>query len=163
MDLVKRGTCRCARLEYAVSHAFGPVIHCHCAFCRRVHGAAFTTVAFVPRASVVWIRGETDVAVYSTPLGNRRYFCGGCATPMFNVGGAGELAAIVIGSLQDSDQPAAWAHVNTESKAPWHTISDDLPQFRTWPAARELRALADKHRCVWLPRQLLLPAVEKGP
>jgi hypothetical protein len=92
-----------------------------------------------------------------TPHGNRRHFCGYCASPLFNVAAAGELAAVVIGSLQDAEQPAPWAHVNTESKAPWYAISDGLPAFPSWPAAAELRALADDHRCDWLPRQLLLP------
>jgi len=124
----------------------------------RVHGAAFTTVAFVPRSSLTWIRGEDEASIYSTPLGNRRSFCGLCASPLFNVARAGDLAAVVIGSLQDADQPAPWAHVNTESKAPWHRISDDLPQFSTWPAADQLRVLADRHRCAWLPDQLLFPA-----
>lgn len=153
------GNCRCGERKYSVSHDFGPVVNCHCAFCRRVHGAAFTTVAFVPRSSLTWIQGEEGASVYSTPHGNRRHFCGLCASPLFNVGGAGELAAIVIGSLQDAEQPAPWAHVNTESKAPWHRISDSLPEFSTWPAAEQLRGLADEHRCEWLPDQLLVPAV----
>ena len=150
--------CRCGELQYTVSHSFGPVVNCHCAFCRRVHGAAFTTVAFVPRASVAWLRGEGDASVYTTPLGNQRHFCGRCASPLFNVGGAGGLAAVVVGSLQDSDQPDPWAHVNLESKAAWHQISDGLPQFASWPVANELRALANARGCGWLPEQLLIPA-----
>lgn len=154
------GTCRCTALQYSFDHdhGFGPVVSCHCAFCRRVHGAAFTTVAFVPRASITWTRGEGSASVYVTPHGNRRHFCGHCASPLFNVAAAGELAAVVVGSLQDAEQPAPWAHVNTESKAPWHRISDGLPAFPGWPAAAELRALADEHHCAWLPDQLLLPA-----
>jgi hypothetical protein len=152
------GNCRCGALQYSVTHRFGPVINCHCTFCRRVHGAAFTTVAFVPRGALDWVRGEDAVAVYRTPLGNRRHFCGMCASPLFNTGGAGELAAIVVGSLQDAEQPAPWVHVNTETQAPWHRICDGLPEFLTWPKAEELRALAREQGCDWVPEQLLLPA-----
>ena len=34
-------------MRYRLTGPFGPVANCHCGFCRRVHGAAFTTVAFV--------------------------------------------------------------------------------------------------------------------
>lgn len=151
------GSCRCTALQYEASHGLGPVVSCHCPFCRRVHGAAFTTVAFVPRAALTWIRGEADASVYVTPYGNRRYFCGLCASPLFNVGVEGELAAIVVSSLPDTEQPAPWAHVNTENKAPWHRICDGLPEFPAWPTADELRGLAERHGCQWLPAQLLLP------
>ena len=156
--MTTQGSCRCGSLQYAISHEFGPVVNCHCSFCRRVHGAAFTTVAFVPRDSIVWVSGEEGVSAYVTPVGNRRHFCGTCASPLFNVGAGGELAAIVLGSLRDDEQPVPWAHVNTESKAPWHQISDGLPKFSTWPSAEELMALATKHSCIWLPQQLLIPA-----
>lgn len=151
------GGCRCGNLGYRVSYEPGPVINCHCSFCRRVHGAAFTTVAFVPEESIVWTRGEDEVSVYVTPMGNRRHFCRFCASPLFNVGAAGELVAIVIGSLPDDAQPAPWAHVNIESKASWHPIADGLPAFESWPYEDELRALAAHNGCTRLPSQLLLP------
>ena len=151
------GRCRCGALRYAVVHAFGPVVCCHCSFCRRVHGASFTTVAFVPRGAVSWLQGEEEASLYQTPQGNFRHFCGTCASPLFNVGGSGGLAAVVTSSLRDDRQPEPWAHVNTESMAPWHRIADGRPEFESWPPARKLRALAREHGASWLPEQLLLP------
>ena len=149
--------CRCGTTKFEVSRAFGPVLNCHCPFCRRVHGAAFTTVAFVPRAAIRWVLGEGEASVYLTPQGNHRFFCGACASPLFNAGGGGDLAAVVVASLRDDQQPAPWADVNTESKAPWYALSGELPAYPSWPAARELRALARANGCDWLPPQLLLP------
>ncbi len=150
------GGCRCGALGFTVAHPFGPVVNCHCSFCRRVHGAAFTTVAFAPRASVAWTGDGQGVSIYTTPHGNRRHFCGSCASPLFNVGAGGALAAVVVSSLDDELQPVPWAHVNVESKAPWYEISDGLPEFSSWPAAPELEALAQAQANAWLPEQLLL-------
>lgn len=151
------GGCRCGALQYSVSHAFGPVVCCHCSFCRRVHGAAFTTVAFVPLESVSWLQGEDEASVYQTPHGNRRHFCGTCASPLFNVGGRGDLAAVVTSSLPDDRQPDPWAHVNTESMSPGYRIADGRPTFESWPPGSALRALARQHGAAWLPEQLVLP------
>ena len=39
------GGCRCGALRYQVDGDLGPVANCHCAFCRRIHGAPFTTIS----------------------------------------------------------------------------------------------------------------------
>jgi hypothetical protein len=39
-----------------------------------------------------------------------------------------------------------WAHVNTESKAPWLEIGDTIPQFATFPSAAELEVLVRRNR-----------------
>jgi hypothetical protein len=52
---------------------------------------------------------------------------------------------LVVTSLDDDSDVAPWAHFNIESKAPWLTILDDLPQFETGPTPEEWAALARSH------------------
>jgi hypothetical protein len=56
------------------------------------------------------------------------------------------LLCLVVASLDDESQTRPWAHFNTESKAPWFVIQDELPQFETGPTpeqwARLVRANA---------------------
>lgn len=64
----------------------------------------------------------------------------------------------MIGSLADEFQPRPWAHVNTESRSPWFSIDDALPQFLAWPDATELRSMCSRHPGAWIPEPLLGPA-----
>ena len=55
-------------------------------------------------------------------------------------------------------QPMPWFHVNTESKAPWFEIRDDLPRYEAWPSPKEVREFA-RARDLQIPDQLFGPAV----
>ena len=64
------GGCQCGLVRYEVTAELGPVFHCHCAFCRRIHGAAFTTIALLPREAFDWLSGSGHVARFLTPGGS---------------------------------------------------------------------------------------------
>jgi hypothetical protein len=149
------GGCRCGALRYTFEGDLGPVANCHCAFCRRVHGAPFTTIVFVSRKAFAWEPGSAEPSRWTTPAGNVRQFCGTCAAPICNYSTAVDLASLVVASLPDAQQPRPWLHVNTESMAPHHEIRDDLPRFPAWPSADELCALARGRADVWLPEDVL--------
>jgi hypothetical protein len=148
------GGCRCGHLQYRLVGPLGPVANCHCVFCRRVHGAAFTTVAFVPPDAFAWLGPPEAASRYQTPLGAVRHFCGRCASPIFNFSPVLELGAVVTQSLHGA-QPAPWVHVNVESKVPWLALADGLPQFPAWPSPAELRELLRAHPGAWVPERLL--------
>ncbi len=126
-------------------------------FCRRVHGAPFTTVAFIAPESFVWLTLPDAPSRYRTPLGAVRHFCGRCASPIFNFSPVLDVGGLVTQSL-DGAQPTPWVHVNLESKVPWLVLADALPRFPTWPSPDELRELLRAHPGAWAPR-LLEPAV----
>ncbi len=155
--MIRTGSCRCGHLEYQLVGEFAPVVNCHCSFCRRVHGAAFTTVAFLPATGFSWLSSPGRSSTYTTPAGNVRHFCGRCASPVCNLRPGVDVACVVVASLLEEHQLPPWAHVNTESKAPWYKIADGLPQFREWPTPDELRELAREHGST-LPPELLGPA-----
>ncbi len=118
------------------------MFHCHCRFCRQIHGAAFTTIALVPRTALRWLHGSAEAATYATPRGSVRHFCGVCTAPICNHPLEPDLLCLVVTSLDDDSRVEPWAHFNTEAKAPWFTIQDDLPQFATGPTPEEWAALA---------------------
>ena len=140
------GGCRCGRLRYEVSGDLGPVFNCHCRFCRQVHGAAFTTVALIPRATFRWSESSAEASRFVTPQGSVRHFCGDCASPVCNHPPEPELLCLVVSSLDAELDTRPWAHLNTESKAPWYEITDDLPQYETGPDPTEMQRLARLNR-----------------
>ncbi len=149
----RTGRCLCGDLAYAVSGDLAPVINCHCGFCRRVHGAPFTTVAFLPVSGLARLPSSAEPSRFTTALGNVRHFCPRCSTPVYNTRPGVNVACLVVSSLAEEFQPSPWFHVNTESKAPWFEIGDDLPRFETWPSPREVREFA-RSRDLQVPDQL---------
>ncbi len=136
------GGCRCGELRYELTSGSGPIWNCHCRFCRQVHGAAFTTVAIMPRNSFRWSDASGLPSIYETPLGSIRHFCGICASPICNFPLERALICLVVASLDDELDRTLWAHVNLESKAAWFQIGDDLPRFQKSPDLDELELLA---------------------
>lgn len=152
------GGCLCGFLRYEVAAELAPVFHCHCGFCRHVHGASFTTVGFLSATRFTWLSSSGEPSMFVTPLGNHRHFCGRCASPIYNLAPSVGLACVIVPSLAEPSRAMPWAHVNTESKAPWFEIRDGLPQFAAWPSPNELAELAARHG-VPLPSELGTPAV----
>jgi len=154
----REGACSCGSLRFTVAGELAPVVHCHCRFCRRAHGAAFTTIGFFSASRFSWDASAATPARYVTPAGNHRYFCSRCATPIYNHAPSIGLACVVVASLSEDDQPAPWAHVNTESGSAHFEISDGLPSFSAWPDSGQLIELARRHDAT-LPPELLRSVV----
>ena len=144
-EMARSGGCRCGLVRYDLTGDLGPVFNCHCRFCRQIHGAAFTTIAMVPRSNFQWSPGSSEASQFKTPGGSVRNFCGVCATPVCNLPREENLLCLVVASLDDDSELAPWAHFNIESKAPWFTIADDLPQFEAGPTPEEWAELAHNH------------------
>jgi hypothetical protein len=109
--------------------------------CRKQHGAAFRSRAGVADASDFhWVQGEELVKFYESSPGTHRGFCSNCGSPLVNrldanaitAGGVARIG-IHLGTLDDDPGVAPVAHVYVASKAPWFTITDDLPQFAEMP------------------------------
>ncbi len=143
------GGCYCGDLRYELRSPLGLVANCHCGFCRRIHGAPYTTVTFIEADAFHWTSGEARV--YVTPMGNLRHFCTRCASPTCNFQPVGEFASLVVGSLDAQYQQPAWFHVNVESKLPWIDVDDGRPAFEGFPSRATIRDIARSHRDAWLP------------
>ena len=140
-----RGSCLCGGVRYEIT---GPLIgpaNCHCTMCRKQHGAAFRSRARVQPTDFRWVQGEDLVKFYESSPGSRRGFCSVCGSPMinristnavtggFNPAGATEMIGIQLSSLDDDPGVSPELHVFVDNKAPWFTITDDLPQYAALP------------------------------
>jgi hypothetical protein len=75
-----RGGCHCGTVRLVARFPSRFVAHCHCASCRRAHGAAFVTWAGFPSAQVSVTAGADALAVHESSPGTRRSFCRRCGT-----------------------------------------------------------------------------------
>lgn len=123
------GSCLCGRVAYTIDGPLSEVLNCHCAMCRKGHGAAFRTRATVQVRDFTWTRGLNDVTWYASSPGTYRGFCSACGTPLLSrFDSAPEAYGLPLGPLDDDPGVRPQRHVHVASKAPWHEISDDLPQ-----------------------------------
>lgn len=131
--MTRTGGCYCGVVQYSLENDLGPLVNCHCRYCRRAHGAAFATVSLVQRANFRFTSGEEAVREYRNPEGFR-YFCGCCGGRLFNRPlSTDKVMLLVVASLDEEPEQGPVMHINVESKARWYDIHDGLPQHQGFP------------------------------
>lgn len=124
------GSCLCGRIEYEISKPLQIIEHCHCSMCRKSHGAAFATDAFVMRDDFQWLRGEDSLARYESSPGTFRCFCRVCGSRLVMEPREPPQAIVVyLGAIDDDPVGRPGAHIFAKDVAPWYEISDPLPRF----------------------------------
>ena len=139
-----RGSCLCGGVRYEVAGELSSVLNCHCSMCRKAHGAAFRTRASVRAQDFRWTQGEDLVTWYESSAGNHRGFCRVCGSPLLSrFDFDPSFYGLPLGCLDDDPGKKPRRHVFTAYKAPWHDITDDLPQFSDLPPRATLGTAAD--------------------
>jgi len=130
------GKCLCEAVTYEISGSLGPIFNCHCSKCRRWHGAAFRTRASITRSQFRWLSGEHLLKAYRSSDNVTKTFCSVCGSNLASFYlDRPEVVGIPLGGLEQDPGGKPEAHIFVGSKAPWHEITDGLPQFDTWPVS----------------------------
>jgi hypothetical protein len=129
-----RGSCPCGGVRYEINGPLRGVLNCHCSMCRKAHGAAYRTRASVKAADFGWVQGEELVTYYESTPGNHRGFCRVCGSPLISrFDFDPTVYGVPLGALDDDPGKKPKLHVFVAHKAPWHDITDELPQFAELP------------------------------
>jgi hypothetical protein len=128
-----KGACLCGAVEYRVADAFRYAMNCHCSQCRRATGSAFKAFAGIERAELGLVRGAGQTLVFGEEDGAHDIRCGRCGSLLYSVVREGAYVHVAMGTLMDDPSIRPSAHICVGSKAPWHEITDDLPQFEGLP------------------------------
>ena len=128
------GHCECGRISYEVDGEITDFSHCHCSQCRRLHGAAFATFAGVAKRDFRYVSGDASLKIYASSAGHDRVFCAECGSDiMVAVDSEPDDLYLCMGTVNGDPARPAGYHIYVGSKAPWHEINDDLPQYDTEP------------------------------
>jgi len=96
-----------------------------------VTGSAYKSLAGIEREKLEITEGKDALLVVGDDdLNDTR--CASCGSFLFSVVRDGEYVHVGMGSLIDSPSIQPTAHIFVGSKAPWHEITDDLPQFEEY-------------------------------
>jgi hypothetical protein len=128
-----RGSCLCGAVRYELDGGAMFINHCHCSMCRKVHGAAFGSFLHADGTRFRWTAGEDRVRRHDSSPGNQRAFCSVCGSNLPVLEEAGAHVIIPAGTLDDDPGLRPIVHFHVASKAPWHEITDEVPQFDTFP------------------------------
>ncbi len=135
-----KGSCLCGHVVFGFKPMPGLLGNCHCRVCRKSHGAPFVTWLIVDPTSLQIEKGEDCITEHNHTPGVGRVFCKKCGSRLWDYeksshGTAKKSGMFTIAAAAvDSEIPYPVAcHFNVESKAPWVSITDELPQFAGWP------------------------------
>jgi len=128
------GTCLCGGIAYEIDGPLMQPLYCHCSMCRKAQGSAFRARAGVKTADFRFVRGAELVTYYESSPGERRGFCRVCGSPIHTrFDRRPEVQGLPLGLLDQDPGVRPEFHVFVGNKAPWHDITDELPQFRALP------------------------------
>ena len=135
------GKCLCGAVRYDVADAFLYAMNCHCSNCRRTTGSAFKPFAGIEREKLTVTQGADGLLIYGGDEAHDAH-CGKCGSLLYSVVRDGAYVHITMGTLLGDPTIRPTRHSFVGSKAPWFTITDDLPQHeehvtRSSPAPRQ--------------------------
>ena len=150
-------TCLCGGIRIEISGRLGPVGYCHCSRCQKASGSAFSANADVRHRYWTWVSGEDLIQEFESMPGVLRAFCRRCGAPVYSRRTVDpETRRIRLGLIDGDPGRRALVHCWVESKAPWFSITDALPQFRQGPTGAPStppvimsRVQADDHARQW--------------
>jgi hypothetical protein len=143
-NLPIEGGCLCGGVRFSAKPPTLFCCHCHCAWCRKAHGAAFVTWFGVRDEAFSLTRGAETVRWYRSSEKSERGFCPTCGTTMFfrSTLAQGEMH-IALACADGPIDRAPHLHVFFEARAPWVTTHDELPHYdRDHPALKKYQAVS---------------------
>lgn len=121
------GHCLCSVVSFEIMGPLTTPAACHCAMCRRWHGALGTyTSVSLARIS---LSGNENVVWYRSSNSAERGFCKICGSKLFwrNVGS--DSIDITMGTLDTPTNLEISKHIWVTFKGDYYDIADCLPQF----------------------------------
>ena len=131
MDHSITGGCLCGKLAYEVPGPITAIDYCHCSRCRKASGSAFAAVTSVSRSHFKIIKGLQYLKSYKTDADFERIFCSECGSQLYSIRPAlADTIRLRLGSIDTPIDGTVSAHIFASSKADWHDICDQVPQYQ---------------------------------
>mgnify|MGYP000916298165 FL=1 len=133
MSTIISGSCLCGAVRYEVADEFHAAFNCHCSRCRRATGSAFKPMAAIVFDKIRLVQGQDDLLIYGQPPGSHDLHCRHCGSFLYSYIAENGNGHVAMGTLVDAPSIRPQFHMFVGSKAPWHEITDGLPQYEGFP------------------------------
>ena len=135
--------CLCGDVAWEAGGTFDLLTHCHCARCRKAHGAAFTSTVLATAEAFRFLQGKERIVRYESVPGLFRPFCNRCGSKVPSGDVWNERVSLAAGMLEGDPETPPLAHFFVASKAPWHEITDSLPRFDGHATGTDFKTFSD--------------------
>ncbi|TNH82730.1 hypothetical protein CF139_19855 [Aeromonas hydrophila] len=128
-------SCLCGAVALSLPDRFDYLGNCHCSECRKFSGADYAPVGGLDGALVTITRGEEAISRFQKSPETTLAFCRQCGSSLFSEKRSSGKLNLRLGILDTAPSQRPGCHIFVGSKAPWHEITDELPQFEARPTA----------------------------
>lgn len=126
-------SCLCGAVALTLPDQFDYMGNCHCSECRKFSGGDYASVGGLDGSKVTIVKGEEAIGRYRKSAETTLAFCRHCGSSLFSQKSCSGKINLRLGVLDDVPSQRPTFHIFVGSKAPWHQIGDDCPQFDTRP------------------------------
>lgn len=127
-------SCLCGAVALTLPDQFDYMGNCHCSECRKFSGGDYASVGGLDGNQVTIVKGEEAIGRYRKSAETTLAFCRHCGSSLFSQKSSSGKINLRLGVLDDVPSQRPAFHIFVGSKAPWHQIGDDCPQFDTRPS-----------------------------
>jgi hypothetical protein len=124
-----KGSCLCGGVAYKADAPLSPIVHCHYETCRKAHGAAFSSIASVPRESFRWTKGQELLGAFESSPGKTRKFCTRCGSQLIAERADKDTVMLRLGCLDTPVMQTAIAHIWRSDAAAWYDPRVQVPEL----------------------------------
>jgi hypothetical protein len=129
-----RARCYCGAVQLEIEDAFVSAFYCHCSRCRQQTGSAFSALGCIEVEKFAIRSGEDAVSRSQGTADGHSAVCAFCHARLYAIVRQQRFVHIPLGILADTPSVRPSFHIFVGSKAPWYTITDDLPQHHELPS-----------------------------
>lgn len=125
------GSCLCKAVQFKISDTPKAVINCHCDFCRKHSGGAFSTYLIVAETVLELTSGQDSIVSFQLRENAYKHFCRQCGTPIYNKNAKySGLSMVYLGAVSASSEIAPTANIYCESQLPWVPAIAEIRTFQ---------------------------------
>ncbi|WP_349919213.1 GFA family protein [Aeromonas veronii] len=128
-------SCLCGAVKLRLPDSFDYMGNCHCGECRKFSGSDYASVGGLDGDKVEIVKGGDAIARFQKSEETSLAFCRHCGASLFSQKRSSGKINLRLGVLDEAPSQQPGFHIFVGSKAPWHQIGDDCPQFETQPPA----------------------------
>jgi hypothetical protein len=124
-----KGSCLCGKVRYEYDGDINEIAMCHCSQCRHAQGGAFATNSPID-AEKLKFTGSEFIKEFESNDNKVRAFCQNCGSPLYSAKrDLPNTKRLRVGTIETAFDCENKYHIFSASKASWHTIIDNYPQF----------------------------------
>ncbi|MBJ9985836.1 GFA family protein [Acinetobacter sp. S40] len=123
-------SCLCEGIQLRLLAPLNPIYICHCKQCQKAQGAAFAAITQVEIKDMQVVKGENLLQSYFATPNKKRVFCKQCGSPVYSARlDKPDVVRLRAGLINESVDVNVVSHAYVNSKAFWHVIGDQAPQY----------------------------------